>query len=250
MRLKPINPNWARSVTGRKKVNNTPKQVIDLNSIKAEIKAQVLAEVKANMSFELNKLKIELYNMLKSELLISSKDNQINTLNQLNASLMQNRDYSTESLLRELRSELSLMKQKEEKVEEEKVEVTNKEVSDEITPSEEVEETPEVDTTPVESKHFEIDGNPVLSYCADYVYKVEASKDKPEKKAERVFEFLKFDAVKNSRIRPLDIYSVIGMPISSDLKKKLVENNVLTEEEIKKYNEPFNLGEDDLVEEE
>ena len=37
MRLKPINPNWARSVTGRKRVSNTTKQVIDLNSIKAEL---------------------------------------------------------------------------------------------------------------------------------------------------------------------------------------------------------------------
>ena len=247
MRLKPINPNWARKVTGRKKVNNNqPKQVIDLNLIKAEIRNQVMTEVKATLSFELNRLKIELYNMLKNELLISSKDNQINTLNQLNASLMQNREFSTDSLLRELKNELSSINKAKEEVKEEPIEEVE-EVKEEV--KEEIEEEVKEEPTSAPAKHFEIDGNPVLSYCADYVYKVETSKDKPEKKAEKVFEFLKFDAVKNSNIRVLDIYSVIGMAIPSELKTKLVENNILTEEEIQKYNEPFNLGEDDIVEE-
>ena len=69
-----------------------------------------------------------------------------------------------------------------------------------------------------------------------------------EKKADKVYEFINFDAVKNSRIKAVDIYSVIGMPISSELKTKLVDNKLLTSEEIALYNANFNLN--DEIEEE
>ena len=236
MNLKPINPNWTRKVTG-KEHSNKPKQVIDLNQIKAELKSQILSEVKSLINIEISKL--------KNELLLSTKDNQINTLNQLNQSLLQTRDFSTENLLRELKNELSSFKSKEVEEKEVKTEPVEEVVEESV--EESVEEENISVEEPIE-KHFEIDGNPVLSYCADYVYKIETGKDNAEKKADKVYEFINFDAVKNSRIKAVDIYSVIGMPISSELKTKLVDNKLLTSEEIALYNANFNLN--DEIEEE
>ena len=245
-KLRPIKPSFARKIHITKS-KKPQKQVIDLNELKKQVKTELLATLRAEVS---TIVKQEIAK-LKQELVLNS------TQDQLQKSIATNNELKTELLLQSLKAELSnltsIAKTDNNTQSKESVEPEQQEIKPETTEKETVSESVESESTQSDEelenemilpeKTFEIEGNKVLSHCCDYVYKIEASKLPAKKKAEKIIDFLEFDALKNSNIKPLDIYSVIDMVISDELKTLLVEKQILTEDEIQRHNSIYNVEE-------